>query len=199
MSAPFLLAGPMAGKVSHGASELCVVLVEDNEHMRSLLRTLLMAMGIRRIVEYSDGTEALAHLHETKPDFILTDLSMAPMDGLEFTRAVRHSADESLCVLPIIVVTGHTERVQIKAARDAGVTEILAKPVTATGLYQRIDEIIQRPRPFVRTPDYCGPCRRRQHNPAYTGPWRRSSDGNRAETAAVVPVAKPAATKRTRT
>ncbi len=148
---------------------------------------------------YSDGTEALAHLHETKPDFILTDLSMAPMDGLEFTRAVRHSADESLCVLPIIVVTGHTERVQIKAARDAGVTEILAKPVTATGLYQRIDEIIQRPRPFVRTPDYCGPCRRRQHNPAYTGPWRRSSDGNRAETAAVVPVAKPAATKRTRT
>jgi len=185
----------MSGKVSHGAAELCVVLLEDNEHMRSLLRTLLKAMGIRRIVEYCDGSEALAHLHETKPDFILTDLTMAPMDGLEFIRAVRHSADEILCVLPIIMVTGHTERLRIRAARDIGVTEILAKPVTAAGLYQRIDEIIQRPRPFVRTPDYCGPCRRRQHNPAYTGPWRRSSDGNRGETIAVDEIPVTAATK----
>jgi len=155
---------------------LCVLLIEDNEHMRELLKRLLLAMGIKRIAEFVEGAEALSRLAEVTPDFILTDLSMTPMDGLQFTRAIRHHADELLCVTPIIMVTGHTERQRIHAAHDAGVNEILAKPITTAGLYQRIDEIVHRPRPFVRAPNYCGPCRRRHNNPNYTGPWRRQSD-----------------------
>lgn len=144
--------------------------------MRALLRTLLNAMGIRRIVECLEGADALKQLPLVKPDFILTDLSMAPMDGIHFTRAVRYLPDESECVIPIIMVTGHTERRRIEAARDAGVTEILAKPITAAGLFQRIEEIVLRPRPFVRSPEYCGPCRRRQSKADYAGPWRRKTD-----------------------
>ena len=169
--------------------DLCVLLVEDNTHMRVLLRTLLKAMGMRRIVEYADGAEALAELGKICPDFIVTDLSMAPMDGLQFTRAVRHLPKPNLCVIPIIMVTGHTERRRIKAARDAGVTEILAKPITAGGVYHRINEIVHRPRPFVRSPDYCGPCRRRKSDPDYFGPWRRSSDTNADDTIALDEVA----------
>jgi DNA-binding response OmpR family regulator len=74
------------------------------------------------------------------------------------------------------MVTGHTERRRIEVARDAGVNEILAKPVTPAGLFHRIDEIVKRPRPFVRTNDYAGPCRRRRRDSAYQGPWRRSAD-----------------------
>jgi two-component system chemotaxis response regulator CheY len=162
-------------------SELCVMIVEDNDHMRTLLRTLLKAMEIRRIVEFKEGAEALAQLGHERPDFIVTDLSMAPMDGLQFTRSVRHLPDESQCVTPIIMVTGHTERRRIEVARDAGVNEILAKPVTAAGLFQRIDLIVNRPRPFVRTADYVGPCRRRKRDPHFNGPWLRSSDAERLE------------------
>ncbi len=155
---------------------LRVLIVEDNEHMRILLRALLNAIQIRKIKECSDGAEALSVLPMYEPDFVLTDLSMANMDGIQFTRAVRELPNAALNILPIIMVTGHTERARIEAARDAGVTELLVKPVAAASLFQRIEEIIQRPRPFVRVAGYYGPDRRRHANPDYEGPWRRKTD-----------------------
>ena len=161
---------------STGLGPLNALIVEDNEHMRILLRTLLKAFGMREIHECKEGADALRHLALNKPDFIITDLAMAPMDGLQLTRAVRELPNRADCVVPIIMLTGYTERRRVEAARDAGVTEILAKPVTPAGLFQRIEEIVLRPRPFVRTSHYCGPCRRRHNNPDYTGPWRRKVD-----------------------
>jgi two-component system chemotaxis response regulator CheY len=159
-----------------GLGPLHALVVEDNEHMRILLRTLLKAFGLREIQECKDGEDALRYLSANKPDFILTDLAMAPMDGLQFTRAVREFPNRADCVVPIIMLTGYTERRRVEAARDAGVTEILAKPVTPANLFQRIEEIVLRPRAFVRTPHYCGPSRRRHNNPNFTGPWRRKED-----------------------
>ena len=160
-----------------GLGPLTALIVEDNEHMRILLRTVLKAFGLRDIHECKDGGDALRYLAANKPDFILTDLLMAPMDGLQFTRAVRDLPNRAEAVIPIIMLTGYTERRRVEAARDAGITEMLAKPVTSAGLFQRIEEIVLRPRPFVRAPHYAGPCRRRHNNPDYTGPWRRKDDG----------------------
>ena len=162
-----------------GLGQLSVLIVEDNEHMRILLRTILKAFGIRDLQESTDGGEGLRRLRARMPDFVLCDLAMAPMDGLHFTRAVRASEDRMESILPIIMVTGYTERRRVEAARDAGVTEILAKPVTPAGLFQRIEEIVLRPRPFVRTSTYAGPCRRRHNKPDYAGPWRRKDDSDR--------------------
>jgi two-component system chemotaxis response regulator CheY len=159
-----------------GLGPLHALVVEDNEHMRILIRTVLKAFGMREIHECKGGADALSYLAINKCDFIITDLAMAPMDGLQFTRAVRELPNRADCVVPIIMLTGYTERRRVEAARDAGVTEILAKPVTPAGIFQRIEEIVLRPRPFVRTPHYCGPSRRRQNNPDYTGPWRRRDD-----------------------
>ena len=58
-------------------------------------------------------------------------------------------------------------------ARDAGVTEFLAKPISAKGLYQRILNVVANPRPFIKTKTYFGPDRRRNTNNAYIGPERR--------------------------
>ena len=174
----------MTGKLKpSGMAPLCALVIEDNEHMRILLRTVLNAFGIRNICECSEGSDGLKQLAAHKPDFVLADLSMAPMDGIGFTQAVRHLPDKGDCVLPIIMVTGHTERRRVEAARDAGVSEILAKPVTAAGLFNRIEQIVLRPRPFVRSPNYCGPCRRRHSSPDYEGPWRRQDDADRGRVA----------------
>ena len=89
-------------------------------------------------------------MRDRKPDFVLTDLSMKPVDGIEFTRRVRLGRDSPNPYLPIIMVTGHTERPRVEAARDAGVTEFLAKPITTQNLLVRLVEIVERPRPFVR-------------------------------------------------
>jgi two-component system, chemotaxis family, chemotaxis protein CheY len=155
---------------------LKALVIEDNPHMRTLLRSLLHALGIKNVFEADDGLAGYAELRNRKPDFVLSDLSMKPVDGIDFTRMVRTEKDSPNPYIPIIMVTGHTERARIEAARDAGVTEIVAKPITAQNLLLRVAEIVQRPRPFIRCDGYFGPDRRRHTNEDYTGPWRRKDD-----------------------
>jgi CheY-like chemotaxis protein len=155
---------------------LKALVVDDNAHMRILLRSLLQAQGLQHIYEAVDGATGFAELRDKRPDFVLSDLSMVPVDGIEFTRRVRLSENSPNPFVPIIMVTGHTERQRVEAARDAGVTEFLAKPITAQNILLRIVEIVDRPRPFVRCVSYFGPDRRRRRDERYTGPWRRSDD-----------------------
>ncbi|HEY4125301.1 MAG TPA: response regulator [Rhizomicrobium sp.] len=155
---------------------LKALVVEDNPHMRELLRALLNAIGIKQVFLAADGTEAFKELCDHQPDFVLTDLSMKPMDGIEFTKLVRGSQDAPNPYVPIVMVTGHTERNRIEMARDAGVTEILAKPITPQSLYSRVAEIVGRPRAFVRAEEFFGPDRRRRSNREFGGPWRRHDD-----------------------
>jgi two-component system chemotaxis response regulator CheY len=155
---------------------LRVLIVEDNQHMRSLLRMLLNAVGIREIYEAGNGASGLEVLRERKCDLILADLAMTPMDGLELTRAIRTAERGINPFMPVIMISGHTEKYRVEAARDAGVTEFLAKPITAQSLYARIAEIVERPRAFVRGDSYTGPDRRRKSADNYAGPWRRHDD-----------------------
>jgi CheY-like chemotaxis protein len=159
-----------------GFGNLKALIVEDNAHMRSLLRALLNSIGIKDIAEAAHGGTAIELLRERKSDLVLTDLAMKPMDGLEFTRQVRNSEQSPNPFVPIIMITGHTERYRVEAARDAGVTEFLAKPITAAALFSRIAEIVERPRAFVKCESYFGPDRRRRVIEDYTGPWRRDDD-----------------------
>jgi len=158
-------------------------IVDDADAMRVLLCRLLKRIGITT-TEFTDGNPALAAVGETAPDFIVTDLSMAPMDGLSLTRSLRSLKDEKLRALPIILLTGYTERSNLEAARDAGVSAILAKPVTATTLYARIEDVVTKPRPFISVPSYSGPCRRRLCSLDYAGPFRRRTDAQVQGTAA---------------
>jgi two-component system chemotaxis response regulator CheY len=163
--------------MSGGAFEfLKALIVEDNLHMRTLLRSLLNALGIMTVHEATNGEEAFRILRDRKPDMILTDLSMKPVNGIEFTLQVRKSATSPNPYIPIIMVTGHTERLKVEAARDAGITEFLAKPITAQNLFSRIGEIVDHPRAFVKCADYFGPDRRRHRIENFAGPFRRRED-----------------------
>ncbi len=155
---------------------LKALIIEDNNHMRMLLRSLINALGIKQVIECADGASGYVALREKSPDFVLTDLAMKPIDGIEFTRMVRTSKDSPNPYVPIVMVTGHTERARVEAARDAGVTEFLAKPITVQNLLLRVAEIVERPRPFVRCNGYFGPDRRRKRDPNFGGPWRRHDD-----------------------
>ena len=155
---------------------LKILLVDDNPHMRMLLTQILRAIEVKQIYEASDGAEALQVMRAHNIDIVFTDLTMQPLDGIDFVRLLRNSPDSPNQMAPVIMVTGHSTMRRIAEARDAGVNEILAKPVTARGVLSRISEVIENPRPFVRTPDYFGPERRRRADPDYTGPMRRSGD-----------------------
>jgi two-component system, chemotaxis family, chemotaxis protein CheY len=159
-----------------GFAGLSILVVDDNPHMRSIIATVIRGLGVRDIREAADGAAALERLRDTAVDIIITDYAMEPLDGLDLTRLIRTARDSRNPETPVILMTGHADRDTVMAARDAGVNEILVKPVSAKTIIQRLIAVIDQPRSFVRAPKYAGPDRRRRADPAYRGQDRRDQD-----------------------
>jgi CheY-like chemotaxis protein len=149
------------------------LVIDDNAHMRRIMRTLLHGFGAREVYEAEDGAAGLEAFTHYIPDIIITDWAMPIFDGLELTQMIRQPGANSNPYVPIIMMTGHSEKKRVTLARDAGVTEFLAKPISAKALYQRILNIVANPRPFIKTKTYFGPDRRRNVTTTYNGPERR--------------------------
>ena len=160
----------------YNLSRLNFLIVDDNKHMRALVKSILHALGVKNVLEAGDGADAFKELRHFPADVIICDWNMSPLDGLDFVRMVRTASDSPNPFVPIIMLTGHTEMNRVMEARDCGVHEFLAKPISAKKLYSRIRSIIENPRPFVRAGLYFGPDRRRQQKPNYNGTERRKAD-----------------------
>jgi len=156
---------------------LKILLVDDNHYMRVLLAEILRAIGVQHIYEANDGAEALQMMRDRSVDVVMTDLSMQPLDGIDFVRLLRNSPDSPNQMAPVIMVTGHSTFARVNEARDAGVSEFMVKPLTARSVIERLHQAVEHPRPFFRSEDYFGPDRRRRNDPNYAGPRRRSTDG----------------------
>jgi two-component system chemotaxis response regulator CheY len=146
-------------------SDLVVMIVDDNDHMRRLLRSILEALSVSQVREASNGVAALNDSKLMIPDVIITDMMMEPVNGLEFTRMLRDDLIHPANRVPVLMITGYSEKQHVEAARDAGVTELLAKPVTVKGVGARLNSLLTSPRPFVRTQTFTGLDRRRREVP----------------------------------
>jgi two-component system chemotaxis response regulator CheY len=152
--------------------DLKVLVIEDNEHFRLLIRTVLHTLDIHQIREASDGSEALEMLRDFPADVVILDYKMEPMDGISFALKVRRSAESPNPYVPLIMVTGYSEAGLVREARDAGINEFLAKPLSAKALLTRVVSVTASPRAFVRSPGFVGPDRRRKDQP-FAGQERR--------------------------
>ena len=150
------------------------MVVDDNQHMRKLVVAILQAFGAIQIAEAADGERAWAMMREVNPDVILLDWQMDGMTGLDLAKQIRTSPQSPNPFVPIIMLTGHTHIDHVRQARDAGVNEFLAKPVSVRAIMSRLASVIEHPRPYVRTKGYFGPCRRRRATDEYRGPERRA-------------------------
>ena len=149
-----------------------LLVVADNADTQTVILEHARAQGYS-VISASSPALGLSTFDMTKPDIVITDWAMPIFDGIELTQMIRQPGANANPFVPIIMLTGHSEKKRIVAARDAGVTEFLAKPLSARALYQRIVNVVANPRPFVRTKTYFGPDRRRNANASYTGPERR--------------------------
>lgn len=103
-----------------------VLIVEDDEGFRVLLRVYLMRMGVS-LYEASDGLDGYALAREIEPDLIICDLSMPRSNGIDFIKNIRSSVFDALKDCPIIVISGGTVELQ-RLAIDAGANTVLEKP-----------------------------------------------------------------------
>lgn len=157
-------------------SDIHVLVVDDNKQMRFLLRCLLRAGGIVSITEAESAYDAFDFMRARPVDLVIVDWMMRPVDGLAFTRMIRWNHDSPNPYIPLLMLTAHTEASRVAAARDAGVSGFVRKPVSARTLFDRVTTVLTDTRLFVRTEDFMGPDRRRGETANYAGPLRRESD-----------------------
>ncbi len=136
---------------------VCVLVVDDNQYMRKMIRNLLVNCGIKDIYEAADGIAALDSIRTMAPDIVILDWEMPLLSGPELVRIVRSPGVFPMPDIPIIMLTGHCERWRVVEAVRLGVNEYLTKPVSAKALYDRLVSITMQPRPVVQLGDYYGP------------------------------------------
>jgi len=160
---------------------LKVLVGDDNVHMRKLVITILHAFGVMQVLEADSGTRAWTVLRESNPDIVVLDWVMDGMSGLDLVQMIRTNPQSPNPFTPVIMLSGHTSADHVQQARDAGINEFIAKPVSVKTMMARLVAVIEHPRPFVRTANYFGPCRRRRGAEEYRGPERRADAKQAAE------------------
>jgi two-component system chemotaxis response regulator CheY len=146
--------------------DLAALVVDESLYIRRILRDMLGRVGIKRVQEAPDGAEALGLLGESKPDLVILDWDLAILSGEEFIRLTRTPTTSPAPTVPIILTLSKPTRYVVDRAIALGVNEIIAKPFSPKVLWSRLDEVINRPRPFVQVRGVVRPTPRTQHQEA---------------------------------
>lgn len=152
------------------------LILDDNAHMRGLLRVILTGFGMRQIDEAADNNEAFAMAASGDYDIVFVDFKLGGLDGIDFCRRMRRDPESPNKYIPLVMITAYSERGRVLDAINAGVDEFLVKPVRPVDMANRVNAVIERRRPFVSCADYFGPDRRRRDDPRYQGALRRAND-----------------------
>jgi len=155
---------------------LHVLITDDHQASRELIREVLRVMGMGKITIAKDGKDAYEKYRIYNPDIIITDLDMPVCDGIALTMNIRRSKDSPNKKIPIIMVTDKASPEKIVQARDSGIHELMAKPFSSGDISKKIAHIINSPREFVVAPNYVGPSRRRRINEHELFEEKRSGD-----------------------
>lgn len=162
----------MSSKAKHVQFLVC----DDNQHTRRLVSEVLAGAGFEKVEFASSGAELLKLTIEFQPRIVITSSRVPALSGLEYTRIIRGGYGAVSRALSIVVMTDTPTQKFIDAARGAGVDEMLVRPFNGAALLSRVEAVLLRPRRFVESVNYVGPCRRRRMLDEYGGPLRRFTD-----------------------
>ena len=158
-------------------ANLNVLVVADPLSLKTLLMPVLDTIGAKNILTAWDAREGFGLFCKHSPDLVLADWDMARLSGLDLTQMIRRAPLSPDYRTPVILLTGdETAAVRMTQALDAGVTQLLLKPFSASELIEAITHAMNDPREFIDFPNYIGPDRRQDVLPGYSGSPRRVAD-----------------------
>ena len=120
-----------------------ILIVDDEPAILDLVRFTLEDAEVR-VVEASDGVEALALARRVRPDLILLDVHMPRLDGLEACRQIRR--DPALTRTPVVMLTAAGQEADRARGREAGADEYLTKPFSPLALLALVEALVPETR-----------------------------------------------------
>jgi len=140
--------------------DILPLIVDPDMGSKALLRKLLTAFGVPRVLSAQATDDALMMLRREKVHIVFLDEMAGPLKPLHFLKILRrdqHSADPAV---PVILVCAQSDAAKITAARDAGMNDVISKPVNLPAIERQLRAALAPPRPFVSSKNFVGPDRR---------------------------------------
>jgi DNA-binding response OmpR family regulator len=156
---------------------LSMLIIDFNAFNRNLVSEILHNLNFSNLSTARDYDIAQNHLLDRSFDVIFLAWEPRESDSpLDFLKSLRRAPEDRLRRLPVILITSGLTKTTVIAGRDAGADEFLARPLAPAAVLQRLQMVIEAPRPFVDCSVYVGPCRRRKNPAEYHGQRRRSGE-----------------------
>ena len=152
------------------------LIIDESSFGLKMTADICRDFGIGSIVSAKSTESGFASLSATPVDVVICDWGTLALDGPGLARRARASAEEHIKLVPIILLKAQPTSSDVRAAREAGATEVLARPFSAQALINHLTTIFFKPRGFVSTQTFNGPDRRRRSAPE-PALSRRKTDG----------------------
>lgn len=151
-----------------------ILVIDADMELAYVLKSMLREMGFTDVHLTRSGKEAISLMQTIIFDFIITEWNTHQIDGIGMLEFVRRNKNSPNPTIPIIMLTGRAEQVDVSLARNYGVNEYIIKPFTAKSIYSRLERIIEQPRSFVVAKTFVGPDRRSRPEKPETTKERRT-------------------------
>jgi two-component system, chemotaxis family, chemotaxis protein CheY len=159
------------------AKQLRVLVVEPSNYLNSIIRDALEnGLSVPPVTLCRSGKDGQGILAETRVNLLLVKVDADCPDGMPLIASIRAGQTRAEQDLPIIGMTAAPTRLIVEQLRDLGVNEILALPLSAKALAERIQSVFEHPRDWIVSATYVGPDRRRKKGVQYQGGERRDGD-----------------------
>ena len=159
-----------------------VLIIEANPAYARMLADMLRVLGADNIIIQQDDRVAMNVIKDLDPQLIMTEYKANLIDGIQFTRDLRHS-DLTAKACPIIMMKADITPANLTEARNCGVHEMLSKPFAWQDLFKRLQNVLFKPRDWISVASYTGPDRRRFNTGTsdYKGPRKRRNESDGAQ------------------
>src|SRR3546814_446551 len=123
--------------------DLRILVIEDEGFSRRIITGLLRQIGFTQVFEARDGDEGMRETLRSRPQVILCDIHMEPLDGLGYLAQLRGHADPEIAAIPVVFLTADKQQETVLSAKQLKADGYLVKPVSLVALKQRLDPLLK--------------------------------------------------------
>jgi two-component system, chemotaxis family, chemotaxis protein CheY len=156
--------------------DLVILIADPSSYLSMLIHSMLRGFGSNKVLQVRNSMGVFHALTAQRIDLLICDALLPVHGGLQLTQAIRSKKGNEHRTIPILMMISDSRASTVKQARDAGANMVIAKPLSAASLYDRLTWIAFNPRKFVDTATYFGPDRRFRIEGYAGGVGRRKGD-----------------------